>query len=242
MEKRLTSAGWLMNRFGRDYGFDFIGQLTEEEHVTGDIALFQVKAATRPLKPRADGFFRLRVLVKHLDLWRRLGVPCFVAIVEINSDTVYLADCRRIVKDLKTRRRPRGVSVTVKVNPKSKLNARVGRQLREDVAKFWRFFRIITLQYPIVRPGRIRFRSPDLPVVSEIASTMKYWSVLLDADTAMTLLETIFGLKQAPQERQSVVEACRQYAVMVRKAQAQSERQSKRQKTHHRNVVPPNSR
>ncbi len=83
-----ASGRWLLNSLSSDYGFDFVGQVVSDGHVSSAYALFQVKT-------RHDDT-AVRVPRRHVEFWRRLSVPSFVAAVDLRNNEIRVASCHAL--------------------------------------------------------------------------------------------------------------------------------------------------
>lgn len=133
----MTAHGWVLTKLTPDYGFDFVGQPVEANKVTADFTLFQVKSVDRELLKHRDGVRAVRIRRKHVDLWSGVPVPVFLAVVEVPTRRIYIANAKEIVK----RARPTSLSVLAKLQSDSLFNSSCELRLRAGVNAYWSVLR-----------------------------------------------------------------------------------------------------
>jgi hypothetical protein len=95
-----TENGWIVAKNGADYGIDLVIQRADGSNLTGDFALVQVKATRSSRRRARAAVATVSLLAKHLDLWRSIPVPVFLAFVVLPSNDVFILDCHALAMQL----------------------------------------------------------------------------------------------------------------------------------------------
>ncbi len=137
----MIRRGWLVTKLTPDYGFDFLGQPVENDVVTTNFVLFQVKSHARTLKVRRDGARSLRLAAAYIDFWRGLPVPAFLVAAELPTGRIFVTNCQHVAstKPPSPRR-----TMTVNFDSSSELTVEHDLRIRKALHSYWNEWRSVS--------------------------------------------------------------------------------------------------
>jgi len=131
----MLSSGWVINKLHHDYGFDYVAQPVEEEIVTNDLALFQVKARASPLRWDSQQSSTIRLMSADLRRWSRVPLPAYLAVVDLSTEEIYLSGCQEIASTYNDEI-DKQLSVTTKFAGSAHASLKLPK-IRDETIMFW---------------------------------------------------------------------------------------------------------
>lgn len=132
---------WIVNPFTRDYCKDFFVEIVNQEEVTGDVFVIQLKGkkSTKATR-RAPSTMSVRVERDHLSYYLdTLPLPVFLVAVDVNTREACFEFVQRTIDPQKLKAPGKGRAVSFRVRKSNRLNDTA--KLKQEVQLAWEYMR-----------------------------------------------------------------------------------------------------